>query len=97
MANLKKAAVIITTIYGNGTDTTFELDLLKDSYFVTQQGGSFTESPMNWFSENPATNPPTGVFVNPGDTATLNGFVIGYTYATAPAAGPNGLEIGLLF
>lgn len=96
MANLPKAIIISTGVYGNGTDTVFVLDLLKDPYNVIGAGnpGGPVE---NWFSKDPRFSLPTGV-QNPGssNTVSLSGTVVTYTFATAPT-GQTTVEFTLTF
>jgi hypothetical protein len=97
MANLQKAAVLTGTVQGDGTNTTFQLDLLKDPYFVIYEGGSDAVLPVDWFTDNPLKSQPSGVYVTSPDSASLSGTVISYTFGTAPAVGPKQFEFTLLF
>lgn len=97
MANLQKVVVVVVTINCNGSDDTFELDLLKDPYFVIYQGGSNAVIPIDWFTEDPLKSQPSGVSASAGDSATLTNNKVSYTFASAPVAGFTTVEFGLLF
>lgn len=98
MANLQKAIAIGTEVAGNGVDSTFTLDLLRDPYVVLYGSGSGVDI-LNWFSKEERVSRPIGVS-NPGspNTVSLLGNVVTYTFA--PSQTPTGqspVEFTLLF
>lgn len=97
MANLQKAVAIGCAVNADGINSTFQIDLLKDPYFITFQGNGFGEFPADWFSENLLRNLPVGVITNNSDSATLSNNVVTYTYATTPSAGILAASFVLLF
>jgi len=97
MANLQKVVVIGCAVKADGVNSTFEIDLLRDPYFVSFQGNGFAEFPADWFSESLLRNQPVGVSANSPDSATLSNNVVTYTYASAPAAGVLAASFALLF
>lgn len=96
--NLQKVAVVGLDVMGNGVDTVFTLDLIKDTYFILSSTGF--GSIQNWFSNTPkppGAFSPTGVS-NPGspNSVSLSGTVVTYTFITAPI-GQTQVEFALLF
>jgi hypothetical protein len=97
MANLQKAIVIGCAVVADGTNSTFELDLLRDPYFISFHGNGFGEFPSDWFSDNLLRNQPVSVVADSPDSATLTDNVVTYTFGTTPAAGTLAVSFTLLF
>jgi hypothetical protein len=97
LSNLQKAIVIGCAVIGDGVNDTFELDLLRDPYFISFHGNGFGEFPADWFSESLLRNQPVGVAADSPDSATLTDNVVTYTFGTAPASGTQGVSFTLLF
>jgi len=82
----QKAIQVSVNAFGDGTSTSYTIDLLSDPYLVD---GSSTL--VNWFAQDRKASSPTGI-LGPsglGVTVTLSGTVVTVTYDTAPAAGTN--------
>jgi len=98
MANLQKVIVVGCAILADGVNSTYQIDLLRDPYFISFQGNGFGELPVDWFSENSLRNQPVGVVpVSSPDSISLSDNVVTYTYATPPSAGVVAISFGLLF
>jgi hypothetical protein len=97
MANLQKAVTVVVTINCDGTNGSFQLDLLKDPYFVIYQGGSNALLPVDWFTEDPLKSQPSGVIPGGSDSASLSNNIVSYTFATVPSAGLVTVEFQILF
>jgi hypothetical protein len=83
--SIQKAVVVQANLVGDGSTTSYNLDLLNDPYFVVI--GSGGQSIVNWFSENLRTSQPAGVNTNTaGYSATISGTVVTITFVTAPPA-----------
>lgn len=83
----QKAIQISVSAFGDGTATSYILDLLSDPYIVNGSG-----TLVNWFAEDRKASSPVGVLGPSGagqPIVTLSGTVITVTYPTAPAAGNN--------
>ncbi len=77
---IQKAILISFDVLGDGTTTTFNLDLLADPYAAPADI-------RNWFSGNPLDSQPIAALVsNPGSaTLSLSGTTVTVTFATAPS------------
>ncbi len=96
---IQKETQVSFTVVGDGTSTSFTLDLLADPYSVSTSGSLAV---MNWFSTDRKASSPTGIGsvqyqggggINP--TATLSGTIVTVTFLTPPTNGT--VFFGLLF
>jgi hypothetical protein len=85
---------IVVGITGDGTSTSFSVDLKADPYFV---GGSGALE--NWFSSDKHGSVPVSAVAPSGEpySAGLSGTTVTVNFTTAPAAGFSNVPIFLLF
>ena len=90
---IKNIISIGFTYEGDGSTTSFTLDLVNDPYTIPTQT-------VNWFAEDRKAAAPTGVTAvgtSPSSSAILSGNTVVFTFDTAPAVGVHTGSFFLVF